>query len=157
MSPPRLFVEQPLWRPLKRATLMLDHQLWGRAHPAGFHASNVAFHALACLALYRLARRLAGPTAGLVAGLLFATHPVHVEAVANISHRKEPMSLLFLLVALLLYVRGRDSGRGPGGGGGPCSPRRARPGAPTFPLFLSSCRRARLSRSALVRAFFAIY
>src|SRR5207244_3930911 len=39
--------------------------------------------------------------------LLFAVHPVHVEAIANISHRKEPLALLFYILGFLAYLEAR--------------------------------------------------
>ena len=45
----------------------------------------------------------------LAAGLLFATHPVHVEAVASIVGRAEVLSAVFFLLALLAYSRACDA------------------------------------------------
>jgi len=41
-----------------------------------------------------------------VAGLAFAFHPVHVEAVANIVGRAEIIAACFLLIGLLCYMAG---------------------------------------------------
>lgn len=52
--------------------------------PAWFHATNVALHALACVLFTRVCVYIAGlkqPFAT-AAGLMFATHPVHTEAVS---------------------------------------------------------------------------
>lgn len=104
-----LLEQKHLWRPLKRMSFMLDYYLWGRDRPAGFHLTNIVFHAGASVALYAFALRLGLRRVGAAfAALLFAVHPVHVEAVANISHRKEPMALLFYLLAFLAYLRARD-------------------------------------------------
>ena len=40
--------------------------------------------------------------------LLFLIHPVHVEVVANSSHRKDSLALAFLLMALLSYMKISD-------------------------------------------------
>lgn len=110
-----MLFDRELWRPLKRMTLMLDFAIWGSGRPAGFHATNVMFHAGACLALYFVALRLsASRRLAAAAGLVFAAHPVHVEAVANIAHRKEPMALLFYLLAFLAFLRGRGTRPEPG-------------------------------------------
>lgn len=110
-----LFTKPLLWRPLKRLTLAADWWVWGLAHPAGFHATNIALHAATCVALWAVAIRLGLRRGAALAGaLLFALHPVHVEAVANISHRKEPMALLFSLLAFLAYLRGREADPRPG-------------------------------------------
>lgn len=104
-----MLFERTLWRPVKRISLMLDYHLHGEERPGGYHATNILLHALVCLVLYfvvlRLgkSRRLAGVTA-----LLFAVHPVHVESIANISHRKEPFALLFFLLAFLCYLRAAE-------------------------------------------------
>jgi len=42
---------------------------------------------------------------------LFAAHPIHTEAVANIKGRDEIMTLLFSLGALYLYLKNIDTGR----------------------------------------------
>ena len=49
-------------------------------------------------------RRLAIP-GGFLAGLLFALHPVNVESVAWISELKNVLSMFFLLIALVWFVR----------------------------------------------------
>src|SRR5207248_313900 len=46
----------------------------------------------------------AGARAGLIAGLLFAVHPVHVEAVANVVGRGELMAALWTLLAVYAAV-----------------------------------------------------
>src|SRR5207244_2841450 len=46
----------------------------------------------------------AGDAAGLVAGLAFAVHPVHVEAVANVVGRNELMAAVFTLLAVYAAV-----------------------------------------------------
>src|SRR5205823_3508577 len=51
-----------------------------------------------------LGYRLAGRKAGLIAGLLFAAHPVHVEAVAYLVGRAESLCALFGVGALLLFT-----------------------------------------------------
>jgi tetratricopeptide (TPR) repeat protein len=96
-----------LWRPLTTLTFALNHAAGGRA-PWGYHLVNVLLHALAALALWALARRLAAAiaparaeAAALVAGALFSVHPVHVEAVAGLVGRAELLSTLGVLGALL--------------------------------------------------------
>src|SRR5207249_7622711 len=47
----------------------------------------------------------AGPVVGLIAGLLFAVHPVHVEAVANVVGRAELMAAAGYAAALVCAIR----------------------------------------------------
>lgn len=101
------------YRPLTTLSYALDYAVHGPWIP-GFHAVNLALHAVASLLVAALAHRLARaavpPLAGRVAvlaGLLFAVHPAHVEAVVTIFGRTEPLSAAFSLAALLLALRAR--------------------------------------------------
>ena len=88
-----------LWRPIVLASYALDYRLGGSPH--WFHAVNVLWAGLAAALLTLLACRLADPLTGLVTGLLFAVHPVHVEAVANVVGRAELMAAAGYATALL--------------------------------------------------------
>ncbi|HXU73158.1 MAG TPA: hypothetical protein VN947_27755 [Polyangia bacterium] len=81
------------YRPLALATLAVDWQLW-HEHPAGYHATNVALHVLATLALFLALCTLVDDerTAALLA-LVFALHPANAEAVAWINGRSEMLAL----------------------------------------------------------------
>lgn len=93
------------YRPLNRLTLYFEYLLWG-THPVGYHVTNVLLHILcSCLALL-IAERLCSKSAGLACGLLFAVHPLHVEAVAWIGARADLLCCLFLLCGLYLHVEG---------------------------------------------------
>lgn len=86
-----------MYRPLSIASFSLDRLVDG---PAWFHAVNLLWHAGASVTVAALARRWSGGTAALIAGLLFAVHPVHVEAVANVVGRSELMAALFAVLAV---------------------------------------------------------
>ncbi|HEX4601009.1 MAG TPA: hypothetical protein VH116_06435 [Gemmatimonadales bacterium] len=94
-----------LYRPLAIASYALD---WRLGSVAWFHAVNLLWHAAASVAVAVLARHWSGERAALAAGLLFAVHPLHVEAVANIVGRAELMAAVFSLVAVYAALE-RDS------------------------------------------------
>jgi hypothetical protein len=93
-----------MYRPLTVSTYALD---WKVGWVPWFHAVNLFWHAGASVAVAALARRWAGDRGALAAGLIFAVHPVHVEAVANIAGRAELMAALFAVVAVYAAL-GRD-------------------------------------------------
>ena len=86
-----------MYRPLVIAGFALDALVDGTVW---FHAVNLLWHAGAAVAVAALARRWMDTPGGLVAGLLFAVHPVHVEAVANVVGRAELMAAVFVVLAV---------------------------------------------------------
>lgn len=80
-----------LYRPLTTLTLRFNAHLAGAPpEPEAFRAINIILHMLACVAVVILAWRVSGSSgAGAVAGMLFATHPIHTEAVVPIYGRSE--------------------------------------------------------------------
>jgi Tfp pilus assembly protein PilF len=107
-----------LYRPFTSLTLAANWVL-GAGNPAGFHLANLLLHALASALVYVLAVRWLPRAGALAAALLFAVHPVHVEAVANVVGRAEVLATVCTLVAALLYLRHGDlvrtTDRGPWG------------------------------------------
>lgn len=92
-------------RPLREITFLLDYSLFG-LDPWGYHFQNIFWHALNCWLVYLVALRLdLGSRVAWLASLLFLVHPIHVEVVANSSHRKDSLALAFMLMALLAYTR----------------------------------------------------
>jgi protein O-mannosyl-transferase len=97
------------FRPVAALSYWLDGLVW-QGNPGGFHLTNVALHVLVSLLVLAVARRLlpAG-WAPLLAALLFAVHPVHVEAVAWVQGRVDLLSAAGILAAVLLAVTGMEA------------------------------------------------
>ena len=93
------------WHPLTSLTHLLDVTLFG-LNPGGHHLTNLLLHVANTVLLFLALRRMTRCPwrSGLVA-LLFAVHPLHVEPVAWVSSRKDVLSTLFLMLALLAYAR----------------------------------------------------
>jgi hypothetical protein len=111
------------YQPLTWFSYRVDALLSG-ATPRGVHTTNLALHLLASFLVGALAawfaRRLArgptprpepggawplGATAGLLAAAHFALHPIHVETVAWATERRDLLSTVLVLAAVLLHLR----------------------------------------------------
>ncbi|HMQ14985.1 MAG TPA: hypothetical protein PKC49_03340 [Phycisphaerae bacterium] len=94
-----------LYRPLTLFTFALNYAV-DALNPLGYHAVNVALHVLCTWLTWRLALRvLRAREAAVIAALLFAVHPVHCVAVANVVGRAELLAAAFILAGLLLLTR----------------------------------------------------
>ncbi|HXD00845.1 MAG TPA: tetratricopeptide repeat protein, partial [Verrucomicrobiae bacterium] len=96
--------------PLTGTSFWLDYQLWN-FWTTPYHVENVLLHAVSALLFWRLLVQLRAPGAWL-AGAIFALHPIMVESVAWITERKNVLSLVFYLGALLVYGKYAQWGNG---------------------------------------------
>jgi Tfp pilus assembly protein PilF len=109
--------------PLTWLTLGMDYVVWGM-NPAGYHLTNLLLHAVNTVLFYFVALRLLQASmsdrredASLAltlgsgfATLLFAVHPLRAESVAWITERRDLLSGLFYLAAIVAYLRYCDDG-----------------------------------------------
>jgi protein O-mannosyl-transferase len=103
------------WTPVTWLSHGLDYVVWGM-NPAGYHLGNVLLHAANAALLFALASHLLrlglpGGDAGArragaaAVALVFALHPLRAESVAWITERRDVLSALFGLLAVLAYLR----------------------------------------------------
>jgi Tfp pilus assembly protein PilF len=79
-----------------------------KLRPWPYHLTNVVLHALVSSLLLLCLLRVVEPTLALLTTFLFAIHPIHVEAVANVSNRTELMMSLFGLATLACALHRRE-------------------------------------------------
>ncbi len=111
--------------PVFYLSLAIDRAIWN-LRPVGFHLTNLVLHVVNVWVVYALVFRLAGRGAdavggatrpnrwllAVVAALLFAVHPNHVEPVAWITGRKVLLACLWGLVGVHCYLTAlTDHGR----------------------------------------------
>jgi hypothetical protein len=98
------------YRPLTIIAFRFEWVLGG-GKPLLFHAVNIALHAAGSLAVLWLALAVLPLAGAFVAAALYAVHPVHVEAIANVVGQSELWVALLVTIALALFVHGRRQGR----------------------------------------------
>jgi protein O-mannosyl-transferase len=103
-----------VWQPLAWILLGIEYVLFG-LNPAGYHAVSIVLHGLNAVLVYLLARtfisRAARPSwlvdlGAACAALVFAIHPLRVEAVAWISCQPYLPAISLYLFAVWVYVTG---------------------------------------------------
>ncbi|MFH1765353.1 MAG: hypothetical protein ABIF09_14280, partial [Gemmatimonadota bacterium] len=97
-----------LWRPVATAVLGAEWALFD-GNPVGFHVVNLLLHSGVTVLVVLLLGELLPVAGAFMGGALFAVHPVHVEAVANVVGVAEILSAFFFLWACLLILRARNA------------------------------------------------
>ena len=96
------------YRPFFLLSLAVDYNTWG-LNPFGYHITNLILHAISSFMVYLLGRRLfSNHIPAFIGSMLFAVHPVHIESIAWISGRTDPMAAVFFLLSFYLYILFRD-------------------------------------------------
>lgn len=102
------------YHPLTWLSHALDCDVFG-LNPVGPHWENVVLHGFSAVLLFWLLESASGfRWRSLIVAALFALHPINVESVAWAAERKNVLSLLLVLLALLAYIwyaRKPDLGR----------------------------------------------
>ena len=102
-------------RPIATISFAIDHAFWG-LNPWGYKLSGLLVHLANVVLVFLLVRRLlplagtrpeSAGAAAFVVALLWAIHPLQVSTVLYVVQRMETLSLTFVLLALMCYVRGR--------------------------------------------------
>ena len=98
------------YRPL---TLLAFAVQWllGHGAPWVFHLTNVLLTAACAVGLFWMTSAFLGVRWAWLAAALFAVHPVHVEAVANVVGQSELWTALLLIIATGIYLHSRIAGR----------------------------------------------
>jgi protein O-mannosyl-transferase len=113
----RLFT-LPYWPPqfgasLYRPAITLGYALqWaaGRGDAWVFHLTSIVLYAASSALVLALFLSLLPPGAAFVGAAVFAVHPVHVEAVANVVGQSELVTAVATLAAAGIYIRRRQRG-----------------------------------------------
>jgi len=98
-----------LYRPFVILAYAVQWAVGGGA-PLVFHLVNVGLAVACAMTVFWVAGFLVAPPVAWLAAALFAVHPVHVEAIANVVGQAELWTALLVLLAFGLYARDRRDG-----------------------------------------------
>ena len=97
------------YRPMVRILFRLEWALAGGA-PIAFHAASIVLHVAGSVAVFWMACAVLPIAAAAIASSLYAVHPVHTEAIANIVGQSELAVALLLSLAMGVYLHERRHG-----------------------------------------------
>ncbi len=106
------------YQPVRMLSYAVDYHFW-KLNPIGYRITNILFYILTCIMVFLTLKNLssqlrerASPDSHLrvamFGSLIFAAHPVHVEAVTWLSARKEVLQGFFFFLAFYLYLKGSE-------------------------------------------------
>lgn len=105
------------YRPLMYVVYIITYKIVG-LHPLLYHSLNVALHACSSVMVFLIARRIPWAVSvspgylsvPFLSAMVFATHPVHTEAVMWVAALPDVAFSFFYLLSLYLYMIGRNGG-----------------------------------------------
>lgn len=99
------------YRPLQTISYIFDYYFW-QLEPFGYHLTNIILQASVAFLVFLLVFQLLSNFAvSLAAAAMFATSPLHTEAVTYISGRAEMLMGFFVILALLFFIRSQQKDR----------------------------------------------
>jgi Flp pilus assembly protein TadD len=112
------YVRGSTYQPIRVLGYAVDYYFW-KLNPVGYHITNILFYILSCILVFFTLRQFSAnlrenvssdshERVALFGSFLFATHPVHVEAVTWLAARKEVLQGFFFFLAFFLYLKGRE-------------------------------------------------
>ena len=106
------------YQPIRVLSYAIDYRVW-KLNPLGYHITNILFYILTCIMIFFTLLQLSTALrekastdshrrVALFGALLFAAHPVHVEAVTWLAARKEVLQGFFFFLGFYLYLKASE-------------------------------------------------
>jgi len=96
------------YRPLQTISYIFDYHFW-QLNPFGYHLTNIILQACVSFVVFLLVFKLLGNLAvGIAGAAMFASSPLHTEAVTYISGRAEMLMGFFVILALLFFIKSQE-------------------------------------------------
>ncbi len=107
------------YQPIRDLSYMLDFSLWGKKVILGLHLDNILLYYLMLVACWFFLKELfmafslkrdSALRWATFSTTIYALHPVHVESVAWLFARKEPLLGIFTFLSLYFFLKARKGG-----------------------------------------------
>ncbi|MHC1705972.1 MAG: tetratricopeptide repeat protein [Bacteroidales bacterium] len=96
------------YHPLTLISLSIDYQLFG-SNPLPFHLHNLVLHILNTILVWIIIRKItANALVSWLTAAFFGLHPMHVEAVAWATARKDVLYSIYFLLSILFYFNYKE-------------------------------------------------
>ena len=93
------------YQPVRTLSYAIDYHFW-KLNPVGYHLTNILCHAGSTLLVLLIGYRVTKDRLlSCLASLLFAVHPVHVEAVTWVSGRRDVLASVLVLLSFYCFLR----------------------------------------------------
>ena len=93
-----------IYRPFRTLSYSLDYRLYS-LNSFGYHLTSLIMHILVCISFYFLIKRMFfDHRAALLGSIIFAVHPIHVEAVSWIASRADLIGMFFFNLSMISYI-----------------------------------------------------
>lgn len=94
------------YRPIVMVSFIIDTLIAGKSSLMMYHLTNLILHILVSLLFYNLLLKLkTGDKVSLILSVLYAIHPMHVNAVSWIVGRNDLLLALFGLLSFLAFIK----------------------------------------------------
>ncbi|MCL5784709.1 MAG: tetratricopeptide repeat protein [Patescibacteria group bacterium] len=94
-----------IYRPLRSMYYLASYAIWGQ-NPLGYHIQAIIVHTLAALVIYLIVELITKKRLpAFFTAVLFATHPIHTEAVTYITASMDTVGILFFFLSFYLYLK----------------------------------------------------
>ena len=113
-----------VYRPVRGIFYTISYHLWGQENPLGYHIQSLLIYFGIIILVYLITQMVIGswllvhrkkqstnyqlPTTNqipFITALLFALHPIHVEAISFITASFDTIGILFFFLAFYLYIK----------------------------------------------------
>ena len=105
---------ESIWMPLTWISYMFDHTIFGMGNWGAFHLHSIVLHGINAVLVFALLMTITHGlsqkdtlrvTACAVSALIWAVHPLRCESAVFIASRKDVLSFLFELLALICWFK----------------------------------------------------